>query len=147
MTVIFQLQRAMLGYAAGAGLVVLVVAVMVGPFAGAFAFVVGAALAAVCGVFVFLPVILLLIWIGQLRIWWVVLLAPVLLLAGSSILFPPDDLALTLAFLKRDAAGELVPDWKLIAAAGAAAAAGLIGWLVGFGFRTRPAPPEDDRSA
>ncbi|HIP80318.1 MAG TPA: hypothetical protein EYH07_17900, partial [Kiloniellaceae bacterium] len=79
MNKVHQLQRALLGYAAGAGLPVLVIAVMVGPVAGPFALLVGAGIAVACGIFFFLPVALLLIWIGQLRIWWVVLLAPALL--------------------------------------------------------------------
>ncbi len=137
-----QFKRAVLGYSAGAGLVVVTIAVMTGPYGFAIAFLVGAAVATLCGIFILLPIVALLIWVGQLRIWWAILLAPVILLAGSSILFPPDDLALILMFRERGADGQLLPDWRLITMAALAALAALVGWLVAFGFRTRPESQE-----
>ena len=137
-----QFKRAALGYSAGAALVVVTIAVMTGPYGFALAFLVGAAVATLCGIFILLPIVLLLIWIGQLRIWWAVLLAPVILLAGSSILFPPNDLALILTFRERGVEGEYRPDWRLITIAALAAFAAVVGWLVAFGFRTRPKSQE-----
>lgn len=142
-----QFKRATLGYSAGAGLVVVTIAVMTGPYGFALAFLVGAAVATLCGIFILLPIVFLLIWIGQLRIWWAVLLAPVILLAGSSILFPPDDLALILTFRERGADGQLVPDWRRITMAALAAFAALVGWLVAFGFRTQPKSQEQEPPA
>lgn len=142
MNKVHQLQRALLGYAAGAGLAVLVIAVMVGPVAGPFALLVGAGIAVVCGIFFFLPVALLLIWIGQLRIWWVVLLAPVLLLAGGYILSPPGESWLNVAVARGD--GGLTVNWQAAFAAAFAACCGLVGWVVGFGFRSRPQMLEDE---
>lgn len=142
-----QFKRAALGYSAGSGLVVVTIAVMTGPYGFALAFLVGAAVATLCGIFILLPIVALLIWIGQLRIWWAVLLAPVILLAGSSILFPPDDLALILTFRERGADGQFLPDWRLITMAALAAFAALVGWLVAFGFRTRPESQEEEPPA
>ncbi len=146
MNKIDQFKRATLGYAAGAGLVVVTIALMTGPFGFALALLAGAGIAAFCGILVVAPVTVLLIWLGQLRVWWAVLMAPVTLLAGSSILFPPDDLALTLTFREQGADGQIIADWRLIAMTAFAALAGLVGWLVAFGFRTRPALPEDLRA-
>ncbi|WP_420349031.1 hypothetical protein [Pelagibius sp.] len=138
----YQLQRALLGYAAGAGLAVLVIAVSVGPVAGAFAFLVGAGLAVACGIFVFLPIVLLLIWMGQLRIWWIVLLSPALLLAGGYILSPPGESWLNVVLARSD--GGLTVNWQAAFAAAFAACCGLVGWVVGFGFRVRPQALEDE---
>lgn len=107
-------KRALYGYMAGSGLVVSVICVLSGPLFP-LVLVFGFFTALVCGVFIVMPAYALLERFGQIRPWWAALLGAVLMIWAM--------------------------DGGPYFSVGLGAMAGLVGWVVAYGFRIRPEDP------
>jgi len=101
-------KRAFYGYTVSSGFTVVAFMALSGPFFP-YVLITGIFIALVCGVFIVVPVYALLEHLGQLRPWWAALLGAALMSWSTS--------------LSMICFGAL---------------AGLVGWVVAYGFRLRP---------
>lgn len=101
-------KRALYGYTVASGFTVVAIMALSGPFFP-YVLITGIFIALVCGVFIVVPAYALLEHLGQLRPWWAALLGAL-----------------------------LMSWWPSLAMFCFGAAAGLVGWVVAYGFRLRP---------
>ncbi|MEO3430865.1 hypothetical protein AAFN88_18565 [Pelagibius sp. CAU 1746] len=138
---VHNLVRAFLGYAVAAGIIILIVAAATG-FAFGTVLRFGSVLAIVVGLVVVVPGCLVLLHFGQMRPWWAAKLGALALMLPSLVL-----LLQTIGrrqaplAMGRDVTYADLQELAILGCIGAAA--GLVGWVVAYGFRCAPKPPPE----